>query len=135
MDEMQKAIESLSTRGLEISGKARRVAEFYDALDTAINAMQELQQYREIGTLEDIQRVMENPISALQELFQYRKIGTLNECEEARRKQETMMISCNVAGQYNCPECGERISTQSKYCGKCGQSVKCIKQGWQRYET
>lgn len=126
MDEMQKAIEILSTRGLEISGKARRVAEFYTALDIAINAMQEMQKYRQIST-------MENPISSLQELFQYRKIGTLEECQEARRKQETMMIFCNAAGQYNCPECGERISTDEKYCGKCGQPVKCIKEGWQRW--
>lgn len=46
MDDIQRAIENLSTSGLEISGKARRVAEFYDALDTAISAMRKLQQIK-----------------------------------------------------------------------------------------
>lgn len=83
--------------------------------------------------MDEMQKAMENPISALQELFRYRKIGTVKECEEARRKRETMMIFRNVAGQYNCPECGNQISITQKYCDKCGQAVKCIKEGWQRW--
>lgn len=132
MDELQRVIEMLENEIKVLNNAPVHVNKLRDVVDAvwarkmAIYSMRELQRYKQIG-------IMKDPISALQELFQYRKIGTLNECEEARRKQETMMIFRNVARQYNCPECGERILTNQKYCGKCGQAVKCIKEGWQRW--
>lgn len=49
MNDTQRAIEALHLGdGIEISGKPRRVAAFLEGLDTAISAMQELQQYRQM---------------------------------------------------------------------------------------
>lgn len=46
--DIQKAIEALRLEnGIEITGKPKRVAEFFEGLDVAISALQELQQYRE----------------------------------------------------------------------------------------
>lgn len=46
--DIQKVIEALRLEnGIEITGKPKRVAEFFEGLDVAMSAMEELQQYRE----------------------------------------------------------------------------------------
>ena len=74
-----------------------------EAVRTAISALKEIQQYREIGTVEEIKDLLamvseaaedvdESGISVgfikdLIQLGEYRKIGTVEECREAREKQ------------------------------------------------
>lgn len=54
MDDLQKAIDVLDLDGgLEISGRPRKIAEFFDGLAIAVSAMRELQRYREIGTVDE----------------------------------------------------------------------------------
>ena len=49
-----EAIESMKLEGgIEITGNPRRIANFFDGLDMAITALKEIQQYREIGTVEE----------------------------------------------------------------------------------
>ncbi len=105
MDDIQRAIENLSTSGLEISGKARRVAEFYDALDTAINAMQELQQYREIGTLDEYREAREK--------------------QRAKKPIEDKHNGIRYTEIYRCPVCDNSFSGRgyAKYCYHCGQKL------------
>lgn len=80
-------------------------------------------------------------IKALEEVQQYRKIGTVEECREAMEKQKPEKtiytgISAGILGKkkyYKCPRCGnqelekwmnERQNTN--YCWDCGQKL-----GWE----
>ena len=51
-----------------------------DAVDVAIQALEKVEQYRAIGTPEELQDMKSNYFEALSDWRQYRKIGTLEEC-------------------------------------------------------
>lgn len=74
----------------------------------------------------------------LDELLQYRKIGTVEECREAREKQIPKSPNVITAGlrddiSYRCPNCGTEIMLVDKnriqwghiqnYCEVCGQAI------------
>lgn len=59
----------------------------YEANKMAIQALEELKQYRAIGTPEELQDMKNNYFEALSDWRQYRKIGTLEECRTAVEKQ------------------------------------------------
>lgn len=87
--------------------------------------------------------VARTAISALKEIQQYREIGTMEECREAREKQKPKapkdelkinpVIDCN--GAYVdadttvyllCPNCGEMVGIDEnvdKFCRECGQAI------------
>ena len=55
-----EAIEALKLEGgLEITGRPIRVAQFFEGIDVAIKALEEVQQYRAIGTPEECRAAME----------------------------------------------------------------------------
>ena len=65
-------------------------------------------------------------IKALEEIQQYREIGTVEECREARERQRTKKaISLYLCGRSvsGCPACRKRIGIQQKYCEECGQRI------------
>lgn len=76
-------------------------------------------------------------ISALKEIQQYREIGTVEECREAveRQKPKKCIIdSCSDHAHYKCPSCGQielsiykhgfpRLGRITKYCENCGQAL------------
>ena len=54
-----EAIEALKLEGgIEIAGNPRRIAKFFEALDMAISALKEVQQYRKIGTVEELKKTV-----------------------------------------------------------------------------
>lgn len=54
-----EAIEALKLEGgIEIAGNPRRIAKFFEALDMAISAIKEAQQYRKIGTVEECKKAV-----------------------------------------------------------------------------
>lgn len=76
-------------------------------------------------------------ISALKEVQQYREIGTVEECREAVEKQKPK--KCDVTKDnfriyYKCPTCnhclrveynhGSWMGKKSKNCSKCGQAIQ-----------
>ena len=76
-------------------------------------------------------------ISTLEEIQQYREIGTVEECREAVEKQKPK--KCDVTKDdfriyYNCPTCnhnlrveynhGSWLGKKSKNCSKCGQAIQ-----------
>ena len=71
---------------------------FEKALDTAISAMQELQKYKQLGTLEEVRDAV----------------------EKQKRKKPCASNRC-----YVCPRCGLVTSLRIKhnYCDACGQHI------------
>lgn len=80
---------------------------------------------------------IEEAIEALKEVQQYREIGTVEECREAVEKQKAK--KCDVTKDnfriyYKCPTCnhclrveynhGSWMGKKSKNCSKCGQAIQ-----------
>lgn len=76
-------------------------------------------------------------ISALREIQQYREIGTVEECREAVEKQkakkpilinskeyaEKIVNSEFLDDAYFCPNC-KAVLRSGRYCNRCGQKLK-----------
>ena len=89
-----------------------------------------------IETLEE-KDAYEMAISALKEIQQYREIGTVEDCREAVEKQKTkkcVIDSCPDHTHYECPSCGKiqlsiykkgfpRLGRITKYCDNFGQAL------------
>lgn len=96
-----------------------------EAVDMAIKALEEVQQYRQIGTPEELQDMKNNYFEALSDWRQYRKIGTLEECRAAVEKQTAKKLLHKRNGHY-CPICNNYFDSRdwkSKYCGLCSQKL------------
>lgn len=114
------------------------------ALSMAITALKEIQQYRKIGTVEEIKDLLatiseaaedvdESGISVgfvkdLIQLKKYREIGTVEECREAVEKQKPKKPHRNYkkfsglwckCGWY----LGQKQCLDIKYCPNCGQAI------------
>jgi hypothetical protein len=63
---------------------------------------------------------VDTAIQALEEVQQYRQIGTVEECREAVEKQ-TKISREIIEGKYFCPKC-HNLMPYPGYCG-CGQKV------------
>lgn len=103
------------------------------AKQTAINALEEVQQYRAIGTLEELKEAMKYVWlvkkhgtigKALEECAEYESIGTPEECRAAVEKQTAKRprIIVNAMICPSCPRCFK--SDNSTYCPSCGQKLK-----------
>ena len=70
-------------------------------------------------------------IEALVQVEQYRALGTVEELKEAREKQiSDKWIECPYADLIMCPSCNAEFSTidncteQFEYCPKCGKRLE-----------
>ena len=76
-------------------------------------------------------------IAALKEIQQYREIGTVEECREAVEKQKAKKPKLNYKPRflgkatYTCPKCGncclEEFANErqnNNYCWDCGQAIR-----------
>ena len=68
-------------------------------------------------------------ISALKEIQQYREIGTVEECREAVEKQNYMKIKTIEEMCFECPKCKELVAHDDgwntyNYCPNCGQKLE-----------
>lgn len=79
--------------------------------------------------------VARTAISALKEVQQYREIGTVEECREAVEKQRTKKIIIRDWNPTKCPTCGHELSTSLgdgyykhpiflERCPECGQAIQ-----------
>lgn len=107
-----------------------------EASELAIQALEEVQQYREIGTLEELQDMKSDYFEALSDWRQYRKIGTLEECRTAIEKQipkkpthidyekyiDVIDNAKFLRGAYWCPNC-KRVVRSGSFCSDCGQKL------------
>ena len=115
-----------------------------EAFDMAIEALKEVQQYREIGTVEECKELASivnmaerNEFSkVIDEWLKYSKIGTVDECREAKEKQIPIPVkNRTIMREFyghpysirgDCPKCGSKalMSTLTDYCNACGQHLK-----------
>ena len=74
-------------------------------------------------------------ITALKEIQQYREIGTVEECREAVEKQKPKKIIIEPYCPTECPTCGHELSTSLgdgyykhptflERCPNCGQAIQ-----------
>ncbi|MDO5540588.1 MAG: hypothetical protein Q4F83_11050 [Eubacteriales bacterium] len=74
---------------------------------------------------------LKNTISALEELQQYRQIGTPEQCREAVEKQQALRpikekeSRIRYTDGYICPKCGGGFAGTgiADYCYHCGQAI------------
>ena len=74
---------------------------FEKALSAAISAMQELQEYKQLGTLE--------------------KVSDAVEKQKKERPQKVLGIFGGE--EYECRECGNTVEYMDEYCKWCGQKL------------
>lgn len=100
----QEAIERLE-RGYLVDSNGDTTQKDFEALKIAIFAMNELQQYKQIGTLEEVRDAVEK-----QKAKKPNNVGT-----EGYRYTDT----------YRCPACGGNFSGTgiADYCYHCGQAI------------
>ena len=93
---------------------------------------------------EEMAEVRDIAISALKEIQQYREIGTVEECREARDKQKSKnpkeslkvepvidgngaYVDANTMVYLLCPNCGEMVGLDDncdRFCRECGQAIE-----------
>ena len=112
---------------------------YCEALDTAVKALEEVQQYRALGTPEDLKTMKENgaftgvelaEIACSQRMLnEYIAIGTVEECRRWKQKdrntaKKVEFISRGSFGRMGrCPCCAALLNEGTEYCS-CGQKVK-----------
>lgn len=95
------------------------------AIETAIKALKEVQEYRKLGTVEDLKSLKENGAFTTSELVyircqqmeleKYKEIGTVEECREAAEKQkpkQKIRPKTEEDRYYHepaCPNCGTEL--------------------------
>lgn len=107
-----------------------------DAIRMAIQALDEIQQYREIGTVKELQRLRSDYERVLKYnddqgeiIDSYEAIGTLDECREAVERMKPkkprkggVMGFDGEEGAY-CPNCGlDNMAWGMSVCVDCGQA-------------
>ena len=82
------------------------------------------------GIFQDRLNCIDLAISALEEIQKYRQIGTVEECREAVEKQKLKKPTDydEDLGYFKCPSCGCSIMADEfsdhKYCLNCGQKLE-----------
>ena len=87
----------------------------------------EVEEYRAIGTPEELQDMKNDYAEALSDWRQYRKIGTPEECRAAMEKQTGIkpeeMLGIFNNTEYECKNCGSNVNYADEYCRWCGQKL------------
>lgn len=113
-----------------------------DAFTTAISALKEVQQYREIGSVEECEELAsmfttekKNVLGQIvDEWNEYIEIGTVEECRKAVEKQKVKYIKIESYCPTYCPTCRFELSESLgdgyyeyfenlSRCPKCGQKI------------
>ena len=70
---------------------------------------------------------MKMAIKALEEIQQYQAIGTVEECREARERQKPKKYKkihpCKSVTYYQCPCCNGLLHINENFCGECGEAI------------
>lgn len=108
-----------------------------ESIDMAIKALEEVQQYRAIGTVEELETASKylrlvkkhgTVGKAIEACAEYEGIGTVEECREAMQKQRRKLVKNQYGTNYvlkagYCPVCGCGVTARWDYCQCCGQKL------------
>lgn len=128
--------------------RAQSGTSYPEEIEVAIVALEEIQQYRAVGTPDEMNQLKENgaftgvelaELAIMQmKLKEYLAIGTPEECRAAVEKQRAekptvsvqekdLKVGCAVfaAGTktYWCPSCRKMITGADKHCRTCGKKI------------
>ena len=106
-------------------------------IKTPEEAIETIKSNMPISGYQMLRESLDMAITALKEVQQYREIGTVEECREAVEKQKAkkcIIDSCSDHAHYKCPSCGQielsiykhgfpRLGRITKYCENCGQAL------------
>lgn len=114
----QEAIEKLKVL-LSFNGFLSR-EDGDNAINIAIRALEEVQQYKALGTVRQVE-------DFIADWRRFRELGNLEELREANEKQK-MPKKPNYDGYFgfhswDCPSCGKDVIGYQKYCSHCGQRI------------
>ena len=137
----QEAIELGNKLYANITNNKNNIIKTNDYIEfvgTAIEALEEIQQYREIGTVKEIKireaqfaRLSEGYLTDLIALREYMAIGTPEECRAAMEKQRAKKVKdvsmvrdnkCYIGFIGKCPCCDDIVEEDTLYCD-CGQKL------------
>lgn len=95
--------------------------------DDAIEIIKDVT-WKDFGRHPDFPKAREAAIQALNEVEEYRAIGTPEECRAAVEKQTAKLIIDNTPTEdsvwYQCPTCkGDLTTIRGFYCQYCGQKL------------
>lgn len=93
-----------------------------DIMDICVKALEEIQQYRAIGTVEDIQLIFSLCKDLERIVKKYEAIGTLDEFKVLKEKNEPKKIVRFEDGD-KCPICNHWVGFRYDYCDGCGQKL------------
>lgn len=98
--------------------------EIDEAFNTAISALKEVRQYREIGTVEECRKAMEKQKAKKQkEILRHRGGFEIHHCPNCDTEYQTDNRYTITDGY--CPACGKLLDSAFRhYCGNCGQAIK-----------
>ena len=80
----------------------------------------------EKGTVGEHKEAVEMAIKALEEIKQYRTIGTPEECRAAVEKQKPHKWERGIENDVRCPFCGTMTTKtyEHRYCSSCGHGLE-----------
>lgn len=84
----------------------KHIPEYIEALEMAVEALEEVEQYRALGTVEELKEAKEKQIP--------------------KKPQEGDDTDLWRSGTYSCSICGFAVGFEDykdNYCGKCGQAI------------
>lgn len=103
--------------------------EMQSAIDMAISALEEVQQYRAIGTVEGYERAIQISIENYNLYREYKAkvqefeaIGTVSEFRELKEKATPKKPFGEPSG-WACPNCGEFHAENQSHCTECNQAI------------
>ena len=108
-----------------------------ESIDMAIKALEEVQQYRAIGTVEELETASQylrlvkkhgTVGKTIEACAEYEEIGTVEECRAAMEKQRKKLVKNQYGTSYiwkagYCPVCGCGVTARWDYCQCCGQKL------------
>lgn len=119
---------------------------YMEALEVALSVLREIQNYRKLGTLEELARVKKyidlvkkhgTIGEVIDECAEYESIGIVEKCREVIEKQKPkkcVIDSCPDHTHYKCPSCGKihlsrykhgcpSLGRIPRFCEYCGQAI------------
>lgn len=114
-----------------LNNECEDISKVQIALKVARDAIEEIQQYRAIGTVEGYKRAVkvskENYYLCAEykaRLKEFEAIGTVEEFKALKEKSVAKKAFPNiVAGKVICPTCNSSLFKTYEHCVKCGQKL------------